>query len=160
MDKIKPQEVEKNLDKKQESTSDSIIKWEKTSNELKKIKIMERVWTTKDDLSKIWKLDANKPSANFMFLDKNWNKDFMKIDIITQTLEFNWKTIKIELPKWASINEVSFNEEVKITGKVWIFSWSWSTSYEKLINAIDEALDKWSYKLIAWNQEIWFKIIA
>ena len=94
-----------------------------------------------------------------MFSDKNGNKDTMKIDMTSQSLEFQWKTIKIELPKWATMSSISFSQEsVKIEGKVWFFSGSWTAGYKELIQAIDNVMQKWSYILIAGKEQIWFRL--
>lgn len=141
------------------SQEDINKKWQETSNKIKEIREAEREDSMKDELQKIWKITAENPRASFLFSDKNGNKDTMKIDMISQSLEFQWKTIKIELPKWATMSSISFSpESVKIEGKVWFFSGSWTARYKELIQAIDNVMQKWSYTLIAGKEQIWFRL--
>ncbi len=135
-------------------------KWQESSSKINKIREAERLDSIKDELMRVWKLDTQKPKASFLFPDKNGNKENMKIDMTAQTLEFQGKTIKIELPKGATMSNILFSGEgVKIEGKLWFFSGSGSASYEKLIQAIDTVVENGSYKLIAGKEEIWFRLV-
>lgn len=154
MENLKSNEVEKDHNK-DGGVEKKYVPWNKIE-----IQKQERLDHIKQELWIIKELNSDKPNWEFLFMGKSWKKDLMKIDIKNWLLEFDKKTIKIELPQWASISKLNFWEEVSITWKLWIFSWSWSTSYEKLIIAIDEALEKWSYKLIAWNKEINFNKLS
>lgn len=141
------------------SDSDINKKWQETSNKIKEIREAERIDSMKDELMKIGKITSDNPKANFLFSDKSGNKDTMKIDMSKQTLEFQWKTIKIELPKWATMSNIVFSSEtVTIEGKVWFFSGSWTAQYKELIQAIDNVMQKWSYTLIAGKEQIWFRL--
>lgn len=154
--------TEKNQNETQKflpSQEDINKKWQETSNKIKEIREAEREDSLKDELKKIWKITSDNPKASFLFSDKNGNKDTMKIDMISQSLEFQWKTIKIELPKWATMSSISFSpESVKIEWKVWFFSGSWTAGYKELIQAIDNVMQKWSYILIAGKEQIWFRL--
>lgn len=134
-------------------------KWQEASNKMKDIRDAERLDSLKDELQKIGKLTPNNPKASFLFSDKNGNKDTMKIDMTAQILEFQWKTIKIDLPKWATMSSIVFSQEtVKIEGKLWFFSGSWSAGYKELIHAIDNVMQKWNYTLMAGNEQIGFRL--
>lgn len=134
-------------------------KWQEASNKIKDIREAERLDSMKDELQKIGKITSNNPKASFLFSDKNGNKDTMKIDMTSQTLEFQWKTIKIDLPKWATMSSIVFSQDsVKIEGKLWFFSGSWSAGYKELIHAIDNVMQKWNYTLLAGNEQIGFRL--
>ncbi len=134
-------------------------KLQETWARIEKIRQDERYDFIKDELKKIGKLTPNNPKASFLFSDKNGNKDTMKIDMTAQTLEFQWKTIKIDLLKWATMSSIVFSQEtVKIEGKLWFFSGSWSAGYKELIHAIDNVMQKWNYTLLAGNEQIGFHL--
>ncbi len=134
-------------------------KWQEASSKIKDIREAERLDSMKDELQKIGKITSNNPKASFLFSDKNGNKDTMKIDMTSQTLEFQWKTIKIDLPKWATMSSIVFSQDsVKIEGKLWFFSGSWSAGYKELIHAIDNVMQKWNYTLLAGNEQIGFRL--
>lgn len=70
-----------------------------------------------------------------------------------------WKTIKIDLPKWATMSSIVFSQDsVKIEGKLWFFSGSWSAGYKELIHAIDNVMQKWNYTLLVGNEQIGFRL--
>lgn len=142
------------------SQEEATKKWENALEEREKIKKAERLDFITSWLREIWKITLENPKASFLFPDKNGNKENMKIDMTAQTLEFQGKTIKIELPKGATMSNILFSGEgVKIEGKLWFFSGSGSASYEKLIQAIDTVVENGSYKLIAGKEEIWFRLV-
>ncbi|MBW7955065.1 hypothetical protein H3C61_04605 [Candidatus Gracilibacteria bacterium] len=154
MENLKSNEVEKDHNK------DGGVEKKYVPGNKIEIQKQERLDHIKQELGIIKELNSDKPNGEFLFMGKSGKKDLMKIDIKNGLLEFDKKTIKIELPQGASISKLNFGEEVSITGKLGIFSGSGSTSYEKLIIAIDEALEKGSYKLIAGNKEINFNKLS
>jgi len=79
----------------------------------------------------------------------------MRFNIETQEIEYQWKIIKLSLPKWASIKSITFRKAgVLLKWKLWLFSWEWEASYQWLIKAIDEVLNQWKAEIRSENWTI------
>jgi hypothetical protein len=105
----------------------------------------------------IWKKFEQWSKINFLFMSESWKKENCIFDISSQSINYNWKNYKMELPKWAELKEISFlNNEVNVKWMAWWFTWEWTISYSQLIKSLDQLFKNWNTIIASesWNINI------
>lgn len=143
-----------NLSKEKKDT----FNWDKVNSKIESIKENERLSFNKEEFSGMGTLNKDNSIGESLYMNKNWEKVDLSIDINNETINIWDQTIHVNMPKWASLKEVEFWEnEVEITWKLWFFSWSWTAEYPQVISSIDNTLEKWESKIASKSWDITLK---
>lgn len=150
-----PDKLWNNLDdlsKNNNDQNETIRKWPDKSK-LEEIRKSERLDMMIDGMRDIWLLDKEKHIWEFSFMDESWSRVDISIDISDNIIKVWSTSIKIEMPSGANITNIAFKDSVQITWKKWPFTWSWTTKYSTLLDALDKTLNNWSHSIptSSWN---------
>lgn len=157
------QETECIKEKPQLSTEKLLAKQAKSSCIMEWVRNETRISEVKDQLS--WKSFDSKWKINLLFPDKDCRNTEMTFDIAEQKITYAGNTIKLDLPSWANINQISFDDkwiniQWALKTMFWSFTWEWKAPYDWLIKAIDEVISKWSSVIASEGWEIIFTKIV
>jgi len=159
METFESHEKNESVDKK--PVDKKKINGEQINSKIERIQNEERISFNKEELQSLWKLDKDHPTAEILYETESWEKKDLSINVKKQTISIWEKKIKIDLPKWADLEEIDFLlNKIKISWSLWFFSWSWTAPYEKVLSALDDTLKNWYTKIASESWDIKFSKIA